>query len=76
MANQDSSSSSEEKYETTYQEGFPQEASSALSTFMQHVLSDSVDRKLVDEDGNLIFSDGNRSAEESSVIYYQFTKSS
>ncbi|MBU7594490.1 hypothetical protein [Metabacillus halosaccharovorans] len=74
MANQDSSSSSEEKYETTYQEGFPQEASSALSTFMQHVLSDSVDRKLVDEDGNLIFSDGNRSVEESSVIYYQFTE--
>ena len=74
MTNQDSSSSSEEKYETTYKEGFPQEASSALSTFMQHVLSDSVDRKLVDEDGNLIFSDGNRSAEETSVIYYQFTE--
>ena len=74
MANQDSSSSSEGKYETTYQEGFPQEASSALSTFMQHVLSDSVDRKLVDEDGNLIFTDGNRSAEETSVIYYQFTE--
>ncbi|WP_226529192.1 hypothetical protein [Metabacillus niabensis] len=74
MANQDSSSSSEEKYETTYQEGFPQKASSALSTFMQHVLSDSVDRKLVDEDGNLIFTDGNRSAEETSVIYYQFTE--
>lgn len=74
MTNQESSSSSEERYETTYKEGFPKEASPALTEFIQYYITARIDRELLNNNGTLVFSDGNVSPEENKVSYFQFTE--
>lgn len=74
MTNQESSSPSEERYETTYKEGFPKEASPALTEFIQYYITARIDRELLNNNGTLVFSDGNVSPEENKVSYYQFTE--
>lgn len=73
MTNQESSAETE-TYETTYKEGFPTEASPALSKFIQNYINGSSDRELLNQDGTLVFSDSNGKEDQTSVTYYQFTE--
>ena len=71
MTNQESAA---ETYETTYKEGFPIEASPALSKFIQQYITGSSDRELLNKNGTLIFSDSNGNEDQTSITYYQFTE--
>lgn len=73
MTKQESSAETE-TYEITYKEGFPTEASPALSKFIQNYITGSSDRELLNKDGTLVFSDSNGNDDQTSVTYYQFTE--
>ncbi|WP_368658059.1 hypothetical protein AB3Z07_24675 [Metabacillus halosaccharovorans] len=70
----DKANNQESAVEITYKKGLPTETSPALSEFIQHYVTGSFDRELLNKNGTLVFSDSNRNKEQTSVTYYKFTE--